>query len=112
MVAIGFAVCVGQTGEPSNVHTHRQIQPLRVTGADPVFIGIAESRDGFDAGYRGWAVACLCLAGRIALDQLGEVDARSEFKRDVMRVARITVTRDLDSAQRGVVQSAKESNTG
>lgn len=101
-------VSVRQPREPSHVHSHRQVEPLRVGSRSAGQIRVAESRNDFDAGYRRGAVPRFVLATRVALDDLREVHPRAQFVRHVVRVDRQAIGRDLNASRSGDVQAAQE----
>ena len=53
--ALGMSVC--QAGEPPKRHPHREVEPLDMRSAYPIFIAITEHWQLFDVGYLGRRVA-------------------------------------------------------
>lgn len=98
MIVDLLAKAIRQPGKPTHAHSHIQILPFDVAGADVRPLGIATHSDSFSAKTLRRAVALVSLRiVAVDLHKLREVDILSKLLRDSIQVHLMAIRGQLDA---------------
>jgi hypothetical protein len=104
-----FGERISQPGQPSKLHSHRQILPFDMRGTNTLGIWIAPSGHWDGVDHAGWGVAFVWVSrSRIDLHELCEIDPCTQAVMHRFRVCGKAMGSQLEPTTGRVVQFLRE----